>query len=323
MNKEYISSLSDHIEAFIAEKHSLGYKYNAQEGIMRRFDKYWLDHGYGNVGLTPENLSGWTTQSDSEGAGSLHGRVCTIRQFSLYLNGIGISSYIPYKTPKGGEPLRHIFTLNELEELFDIIDTNHKSIRQRTQSRIADEYPVLFRLIFHTGMRVGEALSLSLDHIDLQNGKIIIMDGKGNKDRIVWLSDDMKILCSTYVDYLGKKIGDRLLWLFPGLHPSKPLGISAAERCFNKALEASSFSGNCSTKPTVHDLRHTFVVMRINLWNKQGIDFEQMKPYLSKYLGHKSFDETFYYYHYVEETAKNIREKDTVVDKVIPEVLRR
>ena len=48
-----------------------------------------------------------------------------------------------------------------------------------------------------------------------------------------------------------------------------------------------------------------------------------MMPYLSKYLGHKSPDETFYYYHLVDEAFKIVNMKDTIAEKVISEVKRR
>ena len=46
-----------------------------------------------------------------------------------------------------------------------------------------------------------------------------------------------------------------------------------------------------------------------------------MLPYLSKYLGHKSPSETFYYYHLVNKAFDVIRLKDTTVKHVIPEVI--
>ena len=55
----------------------------------------------------------------------------------------------------------------------------------------------------------------------------------------------------------------------------------------------------------------------------QGLDFDQMLPYLSRFLGHKTFNETYYYYHYVEEAAKTIQRLDKTASKVIPEVMRR
>ena len=66
-------------------------------------------------------------------------------------------------------------------------------------------------------------------------------------------------------------------------------------------------------------LRHTFVVFRINGWMTQGLDLNVLMPYLSKFLGHKSPGETFYYYHQVLEAFRIIREKDTVAKSVIPE----
>ena len=98
-----------------------------------------------------------------------------------------------------------------------------------------------------------------------------------------------------------------------------PLSVN---RRFNEVWAKTSFAGS-REKPSVHDFRHTYVVNRINLWMEQGLDFDHMLPYLCKYLGHRNFNETYYYYHYAEEAAKTIREKDRVIEKVIPEVMRR
>ena len=55
----------------------------------------------------------------------------------------------------------------------------------------------------------------------------------------------------------------------------------------------------------------------------EGIDLNVMFVYLSKYLGHKDSDESFYYYHLVFDAFKVIRQKDTAAEKEIPEVRRR
>ena len=53
----------------------------------------------------------------------------------------------------------------------------------------------------------------------------------------------------------------------------------------------------------------------------RGVDTRQMIAYLSKYLGHKSPSETFYYYHLVKKAFIIIKEKDKVSNRVIPEVV--
>ena len=67
-------------------------------------------------------------------------------------------------------------------------------------------------------------------------------------------------------------------------------------------------------------MRHTFVVKRMNLWMENGTSLKEMLPFLSRYLGHQSPDETFYYYHQVAEAFRIIRKNDKTGISVIPEV---
>ena len=70
----------------------------------------------------------------------------------------------------------------------------------------------------------------------------------------------------------------------------------------------------------MHDLRFTFVTDRINLWAMEGIDTGMMMPYLQKYLGHKSLQDSYYYYHNSRQLYETIRIKDKTAGLVIPEV---
>ena len=94
------------------------------------------------------------------------------------------------------------------------------------------------------------------------------------------------------------------------------------DRRFSWFWSQTPFAGKVDRVPTIHALRHTFVVHRINDWLMNGGDFQVLVPYLSRYLGHKSFDETYYYYHLAISAFDVIRKHDTVSTAVIPEVLR-
>ena len=93
------------------------------------------------------------------------------------------------------------------------------------------------------------------------------------------------------------------------------------EACFNRYWSKLPVAKTLEKHPTPHCLRHAFVVERINEWMLNGVDTNTMLPYLSRYLGHKSPDETYYYYHLVDKAFDVIRHKDTTSQKVIPEVL--
>ena len=73
--------------------------------------------------------------------------------------------------------------------------------------------------------------------------------------------------------------------------------------------------------PTVHSLRHTYVVTKMNEWMTAGKNFDALVPYLSRYLGHTSVDETQYYYHQVISAFEILRRHDCVAERVIPGVI--
>ena len=322
-NRMYQSSMADEITGFIAEKQAMGFKYLEEVRVMKRFDRYWSECGYAKSGLTPDNLEEWCRMRDTEGAGSLEERISVIRQFARYLNGIGIKSYIPPISVKYIPPLPHLFTKDEIKALFGQIDSYESTAYAHCSKRIANEYPVLFRLIYLNGLRLTEACHLAASEMNLEDGMVTILDGKGNKDRLVYLSEDMMCLCREYWEYLNRTADCVPEWFFPGRKITDAIGRSTVERIFTLFWNKTSFANNCSIRPTVHDLRHSYVVKRINVWMEQGLDFDQMLPYLSKFLGHRSFNETYYYYHYAEEAAKTIHRMDSTSCRVIPEVMRR
>lgn len=223
--------------------------------------------------------------------------------------------------------LRHIIintTLpvgDEIAQLFVEIDRYTLGKGNTDVRRMSNEYPILFRLIYLNGLRASEARLLSMNAVDLYVGTIMILDGKGNRDRIIYLSDDLVKLCGEYISYLTAELGRKPSWLFPGINPDKPMSYGSISSMFRR-LNTSSTSG-CDKNPMTHCLRHAYVVNRINLWREEELNLEYMLPYLSRFLGHKSFNDTYYYYHYAEAAAQTIRRRDSVIDWVIPEVMRR
>lgn len=80
----------------------------------------------------------------------------------------------------------------------------------------------------------------------------------------------------------------------------------------------TTYAGKVDKIPTIP---HTYVVSKMNEWMNEGKNFEAMMPYLSRYLGHTSIDETQYYYHQVVSAFEIVRKRDRVADRAIPEVI--
>lgn len=325
MAKEFVfeSAIAPYIEGFIEEKHLQGYKYFSGAKWMKKFDGYWIAHGYGQTGLTIENLEQWMQKRDCEGTGCQTARISVIRQFSAYLNGFGIPSYIPPIDARCTKPLVHILCDEEVSALFGEIDRYHPRKGSADTRRMSVMYPVLFRLIYCCGLRISEACGLSVSAMDLADGIVIIQNGKGNRERLVHLPEDLRQLCIRYFGHLCNVLGEKPAWFFPGTDKDKPISDTTVRQRFDACWNLTAYTAQCSRKPTVHSLRHAYVIKRLDLWMEQGLDLDHMAPYLSRFLGHGSFNETLYYYHFVEEAAQIIRQKDTTIDRVIPEVIRR
>ncbi|MDO4804576.1 MAG: tyrosine-type recombinase/integrase [Lachnospiraceae bacterium] len=314
------SVLSDYISGMIKEKRAAGYDYRTEEAILLRFDCYCTEHELATPAYTKEFLSSWCEQSPSEGIANHNKRVSVVRQLSLYMMSMGIHAYLPKSHLKAEIVLPHLLTDDERSRLFREIDSYIPKTADPSSHRIADEYKVLFRMIYCCGLRNSEASGIAFENVDVGQGILTIMDAKGHKDRLVYMGEELTCLCRDYRTYLCRALNMQPSWFFPGRDPAKPLPNTTVDNAFTRFWNRTPFSKTCNNKPTVHDLRFSFITDRINLWTRQGVDVEMMLPYLARFVGHKSVLEIYYYYHTTEKLFESIRSADKTSQTVIPEV---
>lgn len=319
---EYTSVFADFLNEYIQIHRDAGFKYDNPAYWLYRFDQYCVCANVIEPVITKTLFNKWGAKSSTETKTTQNNRLQALRGFSIYINSLGFKSYIPTNLPKPEKVVPYLMTDNDICEFFEQIDL-YKSIPTfaTTFNRMAQEYKVLFRLIYCCGLRNNEACSLKIQNVDLINGCITLHNTKGNKERIVYLSTDLQKLCSDYLKWLLDDLGsNKTEWLFPGRNPDNHILKTSVDRKFNEFWNSTNASKMCKKKPTVHCLRHAFVIKRINLWIESGVSINVMMPYLSNYLGHKGPIETYYYYYQIEDIFKTIRRKDTVSLRVIPEV---
>ena len=320
MKKTFISCFADDIDKFVKKKQSGGFQYDSQIYILQRFDQFCVSQGVTCPEITKELINTWLGSFENCCAETIAGRASVVRQFSLFLLANGKKSYIPSQKPRGKHRQIHILRDEEIIALFEKIDGYSPKVKATVFVRLAMEYRVLFRLLLCCGLRVSEARKLKKEDVDLHSGTLIIRNGKGNKDRVVYLPDDLRLLLIRYEKQLWEEFNVCSSWLFPARETDNLLSVGLIDKRFNEAWAATPFSSVCPDKPTVHSLRHTFVVKRMNRWMEQEIPFRSLLPYLSKYLGHKSVEDTFYYYHQVDSAFRIIHDKDQKSKMIIPEV---
>jgi len=319
----YVSSLAKHMTDFICLKHSLGYKYNDEAYFLSQFDRHWAEAGDDSILLTHENMAPYLEQKETESRRSHSHRIAVLRQFTKYMNHTGFPCFIPDKGIRYPKPIIHVLSDAEISSLFVEIDSYLPKNRDCQNLRLGNGYKILFRLIYGLGLRLSEACSIRVSDVDFEKGTLFLKEGtKKGKGRVVYLTEELLELVMKTIQDNKKYLGFEPYWLFPGYDPIKHISIHTVDKRFNISWAKTPFAATCEKKPTVHSLRHTFVVKRMNLWMEQGLDLNVMLPYLSGFLGHKTFQETYYYYHSILEAYRIIRTKDTVADDIIPEVKR-
>jgi len=314
----YESAFAPYIEGLIRQKKADGFIYDYEAYILKTFDRFCLDNDYVAPLITRDIALKWAVQRKNEGINYRNQRVSILRQLSIYMNSMGIDSYIPRFLPSGAARVPHILNKEELQALFKVVDT-YLPDGSKWQC-FAMEYQVLFRLFYCCGLRLSEGCSIKKEDVDLENGILTIRQSKGRKDRLVYMADDLTVLCRKYLRKITSLVPNTI-WFFPGRTPDKHIKKTSVDKKFKQLWAMTPYAGKCDREPTVHALRHTFVVNKINAWMAEGISLEVMMPYLSRYLGHFGIKGTLYYYRQVSDAFRIVRQKDLVSDRVIPEVI--
>lgn len=321
MSKDYVytSELGAHISDFIAQKRSSGFIYDYEASVLKAFDNFYAANGYHDGAITKCIMDDWNRRFLLVSNGTRAQMVSFVRLFSVYLNSIGISSYVPGKMPSAQTPTIHVMNRDEIQSFFAAVDAYAPGVPWLAFHRLAGEYRVIFRLIYCCGLRISEACSLRRDCVDLDNGAITIKHSKGDKDRIVYLANDLQAVVKDYWYHLCLSLASVPEWFFPSIDPRAHMPKTSLDKKFSDFWAKTPYANTCDKNPTVHCLRHTFVVETMNTWMLSGADLNVMMPYLSKYLGHKGRNETFYYYHQVKDAFRIVKEKDAVSGRVLPE----
>lgn len=310
--------MAPYISGLIRQKRVDGYSYEFEAYMLERFDRFCIENEYDHGILTRDLVMAWAEQKPTECKNFRNQRVSFVRQLALYMISLNMEAYIPRGFASNAISVPHILSLDEIHQFYKAIDS-FLPFQSKFQ-RFSLSYSVLFRLFYCCGLRLSEGCYLKRSAVNLENGCLSIYHSKGNKDRVVFMSEDMLQMCKNYDRLIQKLVPDRE-WFFPGRDESKPFPNTSIDKKFNDLWNMTPYAGKVNKKPTVHSLRHTYVVTKMNDWMNEGKQFECMMPYLSRYLGHASIDATHYYYHQVVSAFEIVREHDRVADRVIPEVV--
>lgn len=310
-------TLTAAIEALIAGKRAVGYKYMTEAAILTRFDAFTRDQFSGLHTITEVSAHAWieAAQRRSVKPATLHGLATPIRQLARWLIRHGIAAYVlPARMlPRPAAYVPHIYTDAELAAFFAQTDRCHYCRSVPLRHLVM---PVLFRTLYACGLRCSEARLLRVADVDVKAGLLQIRDAKGGKDRQLPVAEPLRVRLAHY-QALTVWMGHD--WFFPGWC-GRPLTIGNVYHNFRRFLWQARIShGGPGKGPRVHDLRHTFAVNNLRACFAAGADAGALLPILQTYMGHASIGDTAYYLRLTAESYPHITARlDQAMGDVIP-----
>lgn len=313
---------ADHIARYIDYKRSLGFKMEDVDERLRRFDRLTMERGEATVGISKDLFDAWSIPLPMESETNRYSRISILKGFSSYLQLMGYESYVPSRLPKYRSCFTpHIYTKAEMAAIFRECDK--MTVRRHYMYSCKCVMPALVRMLYGTGIRIGEALKLTHGDVNLGDGVLTLRECKNGQDRIVPASLSLREVCKDFVAYkqtqgLGVESGDTF-FTAPDGRPCKAGTIYELFRAV--LLRAGIGHGGRGKGPRLHDLRHTFCVNALVKMSESGQDLYYSMPVLMTYMGHQSLEATNRYVRITEEMYPGLlRQVDEAYRYVFPDI---
>jgi integrase/recombinase XerC len=219
---------------------------------------------------------------------SIANKLSAIRSFYRYLQREELIKENPIEkitSPKLDRRLPIILSTDEIIRLLEA-PTAEKPVGQRDKA--------ILELLYASGLRVSEIVSLNLSQVDLHEKEIRVI-GKGNKERIVLMGEPaLKALVTYLEDGRLKLLGEKKTEALFISHTGKRL----IERRIQKIIDRYAKAANIPRKIHPHILRHTFATHMLD----GGADLRVVQ----ELLGHASLSTTQIYTHVSKSQAKKV-----------------
>lgn len=310
------------ITQYVEYKRSLGFKMEDTEERLRRFDNLAKDMEVPSGGIPKHLIDEWMKPTNAESNYNRYGRTSVIRGFSSYLCLLGYDSYVPRLPCFRSTFTPHIYTSKEMASIFRECD-RLSNTRKYTYS-VYSAMPVLVRMLYGTGLRVGEAVALTHGDVDLAKETLLLRKTKNGCDRIVPMSLSLREVCKDYVAFKESRgiSVDADDVFFASYDGTKRLLPGTVYEIFRIVLQRAGLShGGRSKGPRIHDLRHTFCVNALVRMSEAGADLYTSMPVLMTYVGHRSLEATNRYVRLTQELYPGVLAKlDEAYRHVFPEL---
>lgn len=286
MTSVFTSPLAADLIAFLAFKRARGYGYTRAEFMLRSFDRFLsLRARRSRAWRLDATILAWLASRPDRKAISVAMDLSVIREFWRYLRRQNPRRFAREprwpRLPAESRFVAQVLSAAQIRRFLRLVDGLERPRFRRTL------YRALVLVLYCTGLRFGEALRLRIRDLDLRRRVLFVAQSKG-RSRWVPFHPSLAIELHRYhgarcsFTGLGAAPDDRV---FVGSNRCN-LPVRTAGGTLSKLFRAAGLKparGRVGARP--YDLRHTFAVLRLTRWYRQGVDLHSRLSWLSVYLG--------------------------------------
>jgi site-specific recombinase XerD len=229
--------------------------------------------------------------------------LCTFRGFCRFLVRQGCMAEIPLAPLARLKPYSYqpyVFSPAELHRFFDYLDRQAaRTVNPLAAYRFRSRY-TLYHLLYACGLRVSEAVRLTVADFSPAQSTLFIQPSKFHKDRLIPVGKKVRAnleqLLALPQRPLDISAQGPLFLRLPQRRPYHPHTVSGYFRTVLRRLaiyRSQSIQQDCVyATPHLHQLRRAFAVHRLLKWYREQVDIDAKLPLLATYMGHSRFEHT-------------------------------
>jgi len=283
-----MTDLAGHVADYLRLRRALGFKLTFEGHVLPQLVSYLTAAGSNTV--TADLAIAWAGLPQGAKPITLAHRLGAARGFAKYLQTIDPTAQVP---PSGIWPTRsprpapYLWSQTDIARLLN-------AARGLTPPLRAATLETLLGLLAVSGMRVGEALHLTREDVDLRGGVLLIRDAKFDRERLVPLHPNTTARLRAYATCRDQAQPTPRSMAFFVSGTGAALTYSGVHTSF---VDLTTTLGlrTAAVQPRMHDLRHSFAVQTLLDWYRAGVDVNGQMMVLSTYLGHVHPAGTYWY----------------------------
>jgi len=283
-----MTTLDAQVEDYLRLRRALGYKLERHGLLLPQLVAYL--EAAGATTVTSELAISWARLPAHTRPNYWAARLAIARGFARYLATMDPGTEV---APPGVFPARrhrpapYLWSAEDIGRLLEEARALPSPLRAAT-------HEALFGLLATTGMRIGEAVGLERDDVDLHAGVITIREAKFDRSRLVPLHPSSTAALSRYTTRRDRLCPRPRSTAFFLSNAGTRLNRSAVDKTLRQITTAMGIR-TATVRPRAHDLRHSLAVSTLIRWMRTGVNVDEHIAVLSTYLGHISPADTYWY----------------------------